>query len=161
MITRRLFLRNTAAAGASLSAVSAPIIADAAQQEDPTLLQIRDQMPAAVQNHRRASVALGEAVAQFGRIAPPLPVELICTDRNDHWMTEREIDCLHRDVWPERVPGQSIVPRRIYSSHQIERQVRFQALPKRSLYRQHYERLHKTATEYEVAWEQARVNAGL
>lgn len=159
MITRRLFLRNSAGAGASFAAVTAPVIADAAQQEDPILLSIRDRMPAAIAAFQTASDAIDAAVIRFGEIAPALPEELICDDHADRWLAEREVDCRLKEIWPPCSPGSLRMPRRIYASHQLEGVA--ESYPKKSKFRSHYARLYQTAVAYEGAFEAARVEVGI
>jgi hypothetical protein len=159
MITRRLFLRSSAAAGASFAAVTAPVIADAAQKEDPILLDIRDRMPAAAAAFRAASVAMDAAVTRFAEIAPVLPDELICTDRREHWLSERETDCRTKEVWPRDMPGRATMPRRIYAADRLKGIA--ETYPRRSKLRSRYARLYQTALTYEKAFEASRVEVGI
>ena len=148
MLNRRHFLRQSAAAGAVLTTVAAPVAAEPVQGEHPELLRIGAALPGAIAA-RAVAVAEREAArARFAALVPALPAELIAPASESQWLSEREVDCEGNDVWPEPVDGRHKAPRRIYSSDALIRAKRHPGLV-------------PVAKAYEAAWEQAREASGI
>ncbi|PRD41360.1 hypothetical protein C5748_21980 [Phyllobacterium phragmitis] len=156
-LTRRLFLRNSAAAGAALAVVSAPVIADAIQQENPDLLRIGDQLAGAVEEFRTADQKLEEARAHFDAIAPVLPAELIHEGDAGSGLARYETDCEGKEV----CRGSSkYVPRRTYSAALIEK-FHGPEFGKTRLYDRKMKRLYEISATYEKGIQAAKEAAGI
>lgn len=156
-ITRRIFLRTSATAGAALATVSTPVLAGNEQQEHPELLRARDCLDAAVEEFRSAAEAVRRARAIYDDVAPEVPDELVVKGTVGGGLAEEEVDCEGRRVW-QSTPVRS--PRRIYTSGLIAtfHGRNFGGRDRRSRW---FKRLHDTALEYENGIRAAEEVSGI
>lgn len=163
-LSRRLFLRQSVAATATITAVAAPVIAEAAQQEHSELLHMREVLPAAIAEFDAATCQREAARKAYAAIAPIVPDELILprgVAPAGGWVSESERDCEGNTVWPEPQPplNTQYPPRRIYSADAINRSRKCEEGPAAS--REHWTARRDRAAAYEAACEAARRTAGV
>jgi hypothetical protein len=103
--TRRSFLQRlgigTATAALPAVALAAKAIAPPAVSEDPALLTLNENLLKAINHARAAEARAAHALAEFNRLKPSLPPELITTGvMRRQFSSEREVDVFGKDVWP-------------------------------------------------------------
>jgi len=154
-LTRRLFLRNTAAAGAVATVVAAPGAVAATASENPELLRLGAELVAASEAFRAAAERKRVALESYVALCPAVPEILVAPHNAEMWFTEGETDPEGNSVYPASNKAQ----RRIYSSHAIEQSC--PNLKVRSDLGRHYRQIHAEAQTFETSQEEARTASGL